>query len=201
MSTQQPPLSEQESLRLITEMIGKAKSSFHSNGTSAILWGSVIFVCSIVNFLQIQFNFELPVDIWWLQWVAVLPQLYFIYRDRGSRKAVGYEELTMTYTWLAFAASILLLMFYVSIYKPDHTASLFLLIFGIPTFITGGACQFRPMLMGGIICWILFLVSLHTPFKINMLLMALAALSAWLIPGLLLRRRYLRAAKNEANGI
>ena len=35
-------LSENESLKLITEMIGKAKSSYHSNGTSAIMWGIVI---------------------------------------------------------------------------------------------------------------------------------------------------------------
>ncbi|MFN8242669.1 MAG: hypothetical protein U0X40_01335 [Ferruginibacter sp.] len=195
------PLSEKESLQLITEMIGKAKSSFHSNGTSAILWGSVIFFCSIVTFLQLQFTTELPFDVWWLQWLAVVPQVIFIYRNRGNRKAVGYEETTMTYTWLAFAASVLLLMFYVSLYQPGHAASLYLLIFGIPTFITGGACQFRPMLIGGLICWILFLVSLHTPLKINMLLMALAALSAWLIPGLLLRKRYREAAQNTAHGV
>ena len=34
--------SERQSLQLITNMIQKAKHSFHENGTSAILWGSVV---------------------------------------------------------------------------------------------------------------------------------------------------------------
>ena len=40
-------LNEKESLSLISEMIQKAKSSFHESGTSAILWGSVTAVCAI----------------------------------------------------------------------------------------------------------------------------------------------------------
>ena len=43
-------LSEKESLQLITEMIGKAKSSYHSKGSSAIMWGVLIFFCSIFSF-------------------------------------------------------------------------------------------------------------------------------------------------------
>ena len=38
-------LSEQESLSLITQMINKAKNSYHDTGMGAMLWGAVIVCC------------------------------------------------------------------------------------------------------------------------------------------------------------
>jgi hypothetical protein len=181
----EPKLSENESLKLITEMIGKAKSSYHSNGTSAIMWGVVIFFCSIFSFLQMQFQF----DIWWLMWVALVPQFVMIFKNRKNKNFVSYEETTMSYVWWAFGAMILMLMFFNNYYRPSHSESLFLMLFGLPTFITGGMFRFKPMIIGAMICWILFVISLYTQLKINLLLMALAALSAWLIPGIILRKK------------
>ena len=55
-------LNEQESISLISEMIQKAKSSFHESGTSAILWGSVVAFCGLVSFMQAQFGFSIGFD-------------------------------------------------------------------------------------------------------------------------------------------
>ena len=59
-------LTEKESLELISQMINKAKNSYHDSGIGPILWGSVIALCSLVTFLQIRFDFPLPFDIWYL---------------------------------------------------------------------------------------------------------------------------------------
>lgn len=188
-------LSENESLKLITEMIGKAKSSYHSNGTSAIMWGIVIFFCSIFSFLQMHFQFDTGFDIWWLMWVALVPQFVMIFKNCKNKNFVSYEETTMSYVWWAFGAMIVMLMFFNNFYRPSHSESLFLMLFGLPTFITGGMFRFKPMIIGAMICWILFAVSLYTEFKINLLLMALSALSAWLIPGIILRKKCKREAQ------
>lgn len=188
-------LSEKESLQLITEMIGKAKSSYHSNGTSAIMWGIVIFFCSIFNFLEMQFHFDIGFDIWWLMWVALVPQFVMVFKNRNDKKFVSYEETTMSFVWWAFGASVLMLMFFNNYYRPLHSESLFLMLFGMPTFITGGMFRFKPMIIGGMICWVLFGISLYAELKINILLMALAALSAWLIPGIILKKKCSAAAQ------
>ena len=195
MSSAEKNLSEKESLQLITEMIGKAKSSYHSNGTDAIMWGIIIFFCSIFSFLEMQFHFDIGFDIWWLMWVALVPQFVIMLRNKKNKHIVTYEETNMSYVWWAFGILILLLMFYNHLYHPHHSESLFLMLFGIPTFITGGMFRFKPMIIGGIICWILFIVSLHTSIKINLLLMALAALAAWLIPGIILRQKCSKATQ------
>ena len=193
-------LSENESLMLITEMISKAKSSYHSNGTGAIMWGIIIFFCSLFDFFQMQFKFDIGFDIWWLMFLAFIPQFYMMFKNGKKKNFVSYEETTMSYVWGAFGLSILMLMFFNNYYRPAHSESLFLMLFGIPTFITGGMFRFKPMILGGLICWALFFISLYTDLKINMLLMALAACSAWLIPGIILRKKCSLQAQ-QANGI
>lgn len=193
-------LNENESLKLIAEMIGKAKSSYHSNGTGAIMWGIVIFFCSTFDFFKIQFQFDIGFDIWWLMFVALIPQFYMLFKNDKNKNFVSYEETTMGYVWGAFGASILMLMFFNGYYRPAHSESLFLMLFGMPTFITGGMFRFKPMILGGIICWALFTASLYTDLKINMLFMAMAALFAWLIPGIILRKKCSRQAQ-QADGI
>lgn len=188
-------LTENESLKLIAEMIGKAKGSYHSKGTSAIMWGIVVFFCSLFDFFRMQFQFDIGFDIWWLMFVALIPQFYMLIKYGQKKNFVSYEEKTMRFVWWAFGASVLMLMFFNNYYRPSHSESLFLMLFGMPTFITGGMFRFRPMIIGGMICWVLFMISLYTELKINLLLMALAALSAWLIPGIILRKKCIREAQ------
>ena len=170
-------------------MIGKAKSSYHSNGTGAIMWGILIFFCSMFDFFQMQFQFDIGFDIWWLMFLALVPQFYMILTYSKKKNFESYEEKTMRYVWWAFGACVLMLMFFNHYYRPSHSESLFLMLFGVPTFITGGMFRFKPMIIGGLICWILFVISLYTELKINLLLMALAALAAWLVPGIILRKK------------
>lgn len=188
-------LSESESLQLITEMIGKAKSSHHSNGTSSIIWGAVVFICSLIDFIQMQFNFYVGFNIWWLMFIALIPQFYLMYTSSKLKNFVSYEEKTMRFIWWAFGMAVLMLMIFNTRYSTGHSTSLFLILFGLPTFITGGMFRFKPMIIGGIICWVLFFVSLFTNLKINLLLMAIAALFAWLIPGIILRKKCIREAQ------
>jgi uncharacterized protein with PQ loop repeat len=205
-------MTEQESLRLIGEMIHKAKNSYHDSGLGPILWGSVITLCSIITWLQIHFNFELPFDIWMLTFVAVVPQIFIVRREKKQRKARRYDESMMDYVWTCFGISIFLLVFinanviaklnpvflkYIEVTgsKPDFnyssfTTSFFLLLYGIPTIITGGCQKLKPMLLGGIVCWICCIISVFTKIETDMLLTAISAMCAWLIPGIMLRNRY-----------
>ena len=57
-------LSKEESLALITQMINKAKSSYHDAGIGTMMWGAVIAVCSLMKLSEVQFNYKLPFDIY-----------------------------------------------------------------------------------------------------------------------------------------
>ncbi len=206
-------LSEQESLDLITRMIAQAKQSYYDTGLSAMLWGIVIAVCSLVRLSELQFHYELPVDIYWLTVVAIIPQVMISMKEKKLRPVKTYDDVYMDYVWFAFAISIVLLIVVVNVMYGkwseatgstngfqlyEYLASFYLLLYGIPTFITGAACRFRPMLWGGLLCWASCIVAAFTPIKIDLLLTAASALAAWFYPGILMQRDFRKAQRELA---
>src|SRR5438270_4840201 len=167
MSMEEKQLSEQDSLQLITEMIQKTKHNFHESGTSAILWGSVVTVCGLVNFAERQWGFDIGFDVWLLTLVAVIPQVYISIRESRQRKVLTHNEAVMNHVWIVYAISIFALVFYLNVvpvvtdrllaqtttritqqdivrgiekpfsYFIAGSGSLFLLLYAIPTLIAG----------------------------------------------------------------
>src|SRR3954468_7833403 len=101
--------SEQESLQLITNMINKAKNDFVETGISAIMWGSVISFCALVQFVSFFFNIPWARYVWWLTFIAVIPQIIISLREHRRMKFKTYYTDAMGGIWLAFAITIFLL--------------------------------------------------------------------------------------------
>ena len=186
----EPPFSNEQSLQLINEMIGKAKRSYTTKGIASMVWGTLIIFCSMVTWVQVKFNFSIGFDIWLLILVALISQIYFSIKEKKDKKFVGHDEQTMTYVWTTFSICIFITSFYNSKYDSESSTTLIMMLYGIPTFITGGIFKFKPMIIGGIICWIISIISMYTSFQNDMLLMAACGLFAWLIPGIILWNRY-----------
>jgi hypothetical protein len=83
----------------------------------------------------------------------------------------------------------------------EYISPLFLILYGMPTFVTGTACKFKPMLWGGILCWVCCVITVFTNVKIDMLLIAVSSIGAWLLPGLILEKDYKKVKRQfvEAN--
>jgi uncharacterized membrane protein len=214
-------LSEKESLQLITDMIQKVKNSYHDKGVGPLLWGTVVAIASFVSFLQLQYNFSLPFDIWWIVMGAIIPQIILINQDSKTQKIKRHEDSALNAVWLVYAITIFGLSFFQAIVpsaseqiirlngwqlirheisngKPDEIIkpftpsfySLYILIYGFPTLVTGIVKKFWPMTIGAIIAYLLFMASCFTETKYDFLLGAIAALVCWFIPGIILQVRY-----------
>ena len=191
------PLSEQESLELITRMINKAKSDYRETGIGALMWGTIITICALVSFINYYQRWPWAQYIWLLTLIAVIPQIIISVRENRRKKFRSYNEDAMGGIWISFGMGILLLSFFSSLFDVPSEYSLFLILYGIPTFATGIARRFMPMTIGGIACWAFAIASMYIVFPYAMLLTADAALTAWFIPGIILRKRYLKAKKND----
>ena len=220
MTQPEKQLTEKESLDLIAMMINKAKDSYHNTGIGAIMWGTIIAVCALVKLAELQFDFSLPFDIYWLTILAIVPQIFITIREKKERKVKTYDDIYMDYLWLGFGISIFLMIFITNVvfnvWEPvaieysklsghssafrlrEFIAPLFLLLYGIPTFVTGAACKFKPMLWGGLLCWGCCIITIYTSIKIDLLLTAFSAVFAWLIPGIIMERGYKKAKKDLA---
>lgn len=217
-------MSEQESLQLITDMIRKVKGDFHETGDSAILWGSVIAVCGLVSFAEAYWRFSIGFDIWYLTLAALVPQIWISIRESRQQKVKTHKQEAMNAVWFVYGISVFALIFYFQTvprvtdrileaqgvhllqqnpegiqadfhYFIPSTGSLLLLLYAIPTVVTGMAYKFRPMLIGGVICYLLFFTSCFTETAYDRLLNGLAGILNWLIPGLILRRRFYQQKK------
>jgi hypothetical protein len=89
---------------------------------------------------------------------------------------------------------------YIDSSKPDEVIkpftpsiySLYILIYALPTMVTGITKKFKPMIIGSIICYVMFVISCFTASKYDQLCGAIAAIFCWLIPGVILRKKYLK---------
>ncbi|MBX2920591.1 MAG: hypothetical protein KF746_00265 [Chitinophagaceae bacterium] len=214
-------LSEQESLNIITEMIGKAKMHFHESGASTILWGVVISFCSFFSFAQSFWKFDIGFNIWYLTCVAIIPQVWIVIQENKRKITKTYEESAIDTIWMVYVITIAAMLVYANvtyftspgilaqndleifsknvktgeikpfkIFAPSFS-SIMMAVYAFPTLATGLIAKYRPFLAGAGICYAFFIVSLFTSFTYDMLLSGLAAVCCWLIPGLMLRRKYL----------
>ena len=188
-------LTEKESLDLITGMISKARNHYHESGTSALLWGFTNVLIFVLLYLQSIDLLELPFSPFWLMAIAIILQAYFSWKERGSKKTVTFNDQAHYYVWVAFGVSVIILTVAGGISNIGYIVMPFLLLlFGIPTFISGSIKNFKPLIFGGIVCWILSAISFFFRENEVYLFMAVAAFFAWVIPGFILRRNFYKKA-------
>ena len=193
----QEELSHKQSLELIEEMIYKAKNSYHESGTSALLWGGTIMFCSTVSFVNTWLKIDWLYMVWWLTFLALVPQIIISIRENKTQKFKLHTDDAMTGIWISFGIAIFLTSYYTNVFKPEGNACLFLILYGIPTFATGYTYGFKPMIIGGIVCWVCAIISMYTSQRIDFSLFFISAFFAWFLPGLILRKDYLK--KNVGN--
>jgi uncharacterized membrane protein len=194
---EQDNFSPQQSLLLIDSMINKARNRFSENGFMYLLWGWLILTCSVGHFLLIQLNlFSHPELIWSSTWLAVIFQVIYYSRRKKKETVKTYSDAIISSIWICFGICMFTLVFILNRYNVwTIMYPLVLMMYGVPTFLSGTVMQFTPLKIGGISCWVLALVATFVPFLYVLLLLALAVVVAWIIPGYLLRKKF--AAENN----
>lgn len=192
---QEKPFSELESIALIESMINKARNRFSEGGHLYLLWGWVIFVCSVGQFILMNvFQYKYNYAIWFITWIAFLYQMRYMFRKNKKRKVKTYTDSLIGYVWLAFIISMFVIAFvigsrlgsqaYIVVY------SVFLVAYGVPSFLSGTILRFKPLIFGGLSCWSLALISAFIPAHYHLLLIGAAMILAWIVPGYLLQSKF-----------
>lgn len=190
----QEDFSPEQSLRVIQSMIEKAKNQFSENGHLYLLWGWVVLSCSVAQFILLTIvKYEYHYYVWMLCWVAVIYQFIYLRRQNRRQKLRTYADKLIGFIWLSFFALMVLIGFTVGRMGGDYyklMGPVFLALYGFPTFLCGILLQFRPLIIGGLGCWVLSVLSQFVPYDYQLLLLSVAMVIAWIIPGYILNRRY-----------
>ena len=188
-------MSGEESLSIISGMINRARNRFSETGTLYLLWGWVILVCCIAQFALLKyFNYEKSYQVWGLTWLAVIYQFIYLARIKKNEKVKTYTDEIIAFVWITFVVCGCILVYLLLRQKAYHLINpAILVLYGMPTFLSGIILKFRPLTIGGICCWVCALISPFIANEYHVLLLACAVIAAWIIPGYLLRAKF----KNE----
>jgi len=191
----EPAFSEVQGLALIQSMINKAQNRFKENGHLYLLWGWVVLACSVAQFILMHYvHYPKHYLVWTATWLVVIYQIVYIYRREKRSKVKTYTDDIMGFVWITFVVLMFLLGFLIGQVMEEESYKLippcFLALYGMPTFLSGVILRFRPLRIGGICCWVLALVSTYVANDYQLLLLGLAVIIAWIIPGYSLKAKY-----------
>lgn len=187
--------SHLEGLEIIQSMINRAKDKFSENGHLYLLWGWVVFLCSIAQFIMLNyFQYEYHYLVWSTCWLVVIYQAFYLAKRKKRDKVRTYTDDIIGYVWLAFVVALFLMGFLFGRVLGDEYYKMvspgFLVLYGIPTFLSGIILRFRALIIGGIACWLLSVGAAFVQNEYQLLFLSAAMLIAWIIPGYMLRAKF-----------
>ncbi|MEO0334058.1 MAG: hypothetical protein AAF223_20685, partial [Bacteroidota bacterium] len=102
-----------------------------------------------------------------------------------------YVGALMQSLWLAVFIGIMITLVAAALVTGYQIAyPVILLLYGIGIFISGSLFRFIPLIIGGVGCWVIALAAYFVPFQTQLLLLALATMVGYIIPGYLLKSQY-----------
>lgn len=183
-----------ESLQLIQGMINKAQNKFADNSFLYLLWGWVVFGCALFQYVVVKFKIDVithPEWVWFSTIGASIYQFIFLAKLEKNSLASTYTDELIKYSWIVFGISMTLISFVISKANAWNLAyPIIFVMYGIPTFLCGVIMKFNPLKIGAICCWIFAIVGTFVSSLELLLLLALAMVTTWIIPGYLLRKKF-----------
>jgi hypothetical protein len=184
-------ITPEDSLLIIQTMINRAKNTVADNSYYFLLWGWLVFVSSIGQFvLKVVFQSPYHPIVWTLCFIGVIFSVLHGVKEGKKIRVRTYIDETLDYLWISIVISYILFGFAFARFGWENCYTFYMLLYAIGSYFTGRALKFSPLVWGAIGAWLLAIASFYAPFDYNILLCALAILVSYIIPGHLLRRNY-----------
>jgi len=185
--------SEQDSIRVITEMIENSKSNIKDNSFFYLLWGWLVLIASVTNFTLLKMGYF---EISWIPWPVLMFGGGIVSGIAGRRmskktKVKTMFDCAMAYLWGGFVITIFIILFLSAYGNISWKTSNIMVIalYGLGTFVSGGILKFKPLIIGGIISWAIAIATLFLPEIFSLLMVASSIVIAYLIPGYMLKSK------------
>jgi hypothetical protein len=184
------PKDYSEKLDVIFEMIENSKTNLRDNSFFYLLWGWLTLAASLIHFTLLKMGFFYS----FLAWPVIMTAGSIVSTIAGFRLGQRnhfrtHLDTAMIYLWWGFFFTLLVpLVFAIAGKIPWNIANaLIISLYGLGTFASGGMLKFKPLIIGGICCWIICLGVFFVPEDYSLLLISLSIVISYLVPGYLLR--------------
>jgi hypothetical protein len=187
-------ITEQESLAIIQGMIAKTKQHLNDRSKFFFLWGFAVLVCSIAQYIMLKKQMINTQQVWIAMPIIAIIHIMIAVKDSKTKQLKTHNDMAIQSLWTALGISFFLLAF-LSFRISFNIFPFLILFYGIGTFVTGKIIQFKPLIVGGIACFILSILITYITGPEQLLILALSIVVSYIIPGILLKREF----KNKQN--
>ncbi len=177
--------SAEQSLKVIQFMIQQAKQDVLKNSFYFLLWGWLVFITAILHFMLMKFtDIDQSYLVWNIMWIGVVASIVKGIKEGRSEKVKTYLGDTMKY--FGFCMAIIYCSFAFIFGKYDlwhYSFPFYILIYAAACFFMGSMMRFPLLKWTGLLCLPIMIVSVFVAYEWQLLLLALAVLISYIIPG------------------
>lgn len=183
-------MSPQESLSIIQSMIDKTKHSLSDGSHYFLLWGYAVFLGCITQYSLLVVGYQRHYYAWSIILLAIIVHNIFIFRDAKKQRVLTFIEDANGQLWMGIgiAFGLMSIMFFKIGYQ--YCFPFYILFYGLGSFVSGKLIKFKPLVIGGIISYVLSVTAVFTSYPTQILITAISILISYIIPGHLLRSQY-----------
>lgn len=183
--------SAEQSLRVIQSMIDRTKENVRDNSFYFLLWGWLVFTAAILHFGLMRFTtFDKPWLAWNLMWIGVILSIINGITQSKQERVKTYVGETMKNFGISQGIIFGSLAFIFGYYNLWHFSfPIYILIYAVACFFMGTILQFSLLKWTGLSCLLVMVASVFAGYQWQLLMMALAVLIAYIIPGHILKKQ------------
>lgn len=179
------------SMQVIDTMINTAKNKLADDGFLLIFWGWLVTAAALINYTALKLNIQHGEYVW----AILLPlggvfSAVYGYKQGKKQKVKTYVGSYLGYLWGAFGIAMVLTMVSMPQYGIKVTYFMFMILYGVATFVCGGILNFKPLIIGSLFSFACAFVSNFCGEADQLLIISIALLASYVIPGHLLRAKY-----------
>jgi len=186
METTDTGFDPSQSLQLIAETINKTKENIKEYSFCFMLWGWLIAIASFSFYILHSFTdfqyYYLPFPV--LVGIGIVITISHYLRGRHITET--FLTFFLKRMWLVLAGCFILAVL-ANIFQGHQPFTYTTLIGGIGTLVTGLVLRFRPLVAGGVLFLVAYVISMCVLAEYRPLIQGIAVITGYLIPGYLLK--------------
>lgn len=185
----QEKFSEREALSVIEKMVNSSRYKLKDEAKYFLLWGWMVFAAAIIHFIVLNMGYE---DGWivWPVFMGLSLVIYgwMVWNSEKVKGSTTYVDRINRYLWLGFLGPLIITLLVGGVFGWTAAYPFFMAIYGWSAIVSGGLLKFSPLVWGGIASYVLGAATVFVPHGYILIMLAVAVLFGFIIPGHVLRR-------------
>lgn len=188
--TEEKQLSEQESMQLISRTISEARDYFYESGISGLIYGFSVLLCSILKFFIDKDALAFPFNPFYILIPVFVVQIWLQRKEEKNKQVKTFTDEAIDYVWGSYFLSVIAALSGLFAGAGNIIITIILFLTGFASFVTGAVAKFHYQIYSALLCWVLGAISFFIKDSFVYLLLGIAAVFVWAIPGFILRAKF-----------